>query len=363
MKTIFDETLRLLNSAEVGKRQLGAKDLALIPSLQARAVVVEFLHKEGHAEVLEHLCEAARNCGAVEAEPLLIKLLDFEIGDVVLYACSALEKLGSEAAIEPLRIVLIRSSDEQAKTAALEALKSLKQKQSLKSKVMEQLQEASVELRSSPHSSDHQMARKVEETAYNAPPKSEAADVILPLDGLAPQARSKPEVLAELNKIYEGFGIEHEAAQQNIRIGVRYERDLKLVKKIKSEQRTHCALCHNSFFKTRSGAPYCEVAHIQALSAKGADTIENILVLCANCHKELDLGASSVEIESPHLIIRFADGKSWKFLIRKASSPKLIEESKSASIATPTIDGNDKVILVEPIQSEAELSLFGEDLK
>ena len=356
--------MRLLNSDEVGKRQQGAKDLALLPTVQVRAVVIELLQKEGQAEVLEHLCEAARNCGAIEAEPLLIELLDFEIGDVVLYACSALEKLGSEAAIEPLRVALTRSSDAKVKKAALEALGCLKRKQSLKEKVTEQLQKIAAELRSSPQSSDQQMARRVEETAYNAPPKSEAADVVLPLEELAPQARSKPEVLAELDKIYEGFGIEHEAAKQNVKIGINWPRDAKLVRKAKSEQRTRCALCHDPFFITRSGAPYCEVAHIQALSAKGADTIENILVLCANCHKKLDLGEGTrIELESPHLIIHFAGGKWWKFLIHKGKSPELIEESESSSIATPKTSGDQPSVSVESIQDEAELSLFGEDLR
>ena len=363
MQPTLEDISRLLNSDEVGQRQLGAKKLEEYATAQGRQIVVEFLQKEEHAEVLEHLCAAARNCGAVEAEPLLVELLDSPVGDVVVYACGALEKLGSEASVEPLRLALVRSSDEQAKKAALKALECMKRKQPLKTQVIEQLQKGAAELKSSPDSSDKQMAREAERIAYEAPPKTEAADMSLPLEGVPFQARSKPEVLAELDKIYAGFNIEHEAAKQSIKVGLRYERDEKLVRKAKQENRSNCVLCQSPFFRTRSGTFYCEVAHIQPLAHKGADSIENILVVCANCHKELDLGGETrIEVESRHLTVHFMGGRQWKFLLQSGKQPQLICAPKEPVSSVEKKQGEAINASTESILPVDELSLFGDDL-
>jgi 5-methylcytosine-specific restriction protein A len=36
-----------------------------------------------------------------------------------------------------------------------------------------------------------------------------------------------------------------------------------------------------------------EVHHKTPLSARGEDTVENAIALCANCHRELHYGASA----------------------------------------------------------------------
>lgn len=45
-------------------------------------------------------------------------------------------------------------------------------------------------------------------------------------------------------------------------------------------------------FKRPDGTPYLEVHHRQPLAEGGADTVENAIALCPNCHRERHYGAS-----------------------------------------------------------------------
>jgi 5-methylcytosine-specific restriction protein A len=45
-------------------------------------------------------------------------------------------------------------------------------------------------------------------------------------------------------------------------------------------------------FLRADGRPYLEVHHLQPLAERGADTVENAIALCPNCHRERHYGAS-----------------------------------------------------------------------
>ena len=52
-----------------------------------------------------------------------------------------------------------------------------------------------------------------------------------------------------------------------------------------------CERCNQEApFKKANGRPYLEVHHIVQLSNAGEDTIENVIALCPNCHRELHFG-------------------------------------------------------------------------
>lgn len=57
-----------------------------------------------------------------------------------------------------------------------------------------------------------------------------------------------------------------------------------------------CQSCHRvaPFFRA-DGSPYLEVHHRQLLAGGGADTIENAIALCPNCHRERHYGASRLK--------------------------------------------------------------------
>jgi len=49
-----------------------------------------------------------------------------------------------------------------------------------------------------------------------------------------------------------------------------------------------CQLCRKEApFKNKNGEPYLETHHIKPLSKAGADTIENTVALCPNCHRRM----------------------------------------------------------------------------
>ena len=59
-----------------------------------------------------------------------------------------------------------------------------------------------------------------------------------------------------------------------------------------------CELCGNDApFIGRNGEPYLETHHIVPLADGGADTIENTVALCPNCHRRMHQLADTADIE------------------------------------------------------------------
>jgi 5-methylcytosine-specific restriction protein A len=89
------------------------------------------------------------------------------------------------------------------------------------------------------------------------------------------------------------------------KVGVRsavtrlYQRNPWVAEYAKRRAAGHCELCKNPApFTKKSGEPYLEVDHVEWLANGGADTIENTVALCPNCHRKIhivqdadDLGA------------------------------------------------------------------------
>ena len=49
-----------------------------------------------------------------------------------------------------------------------------------------------------------------------------------------------------------------------------------------------CELCEKKApFNKKDGSPFLEVHHIDFLSNRGDDTIENVSALCPNCHRKM----------------------------------------------------------------------------
>ncbi|MFH1235906.1 MAG: HNH endonuclease [Parcubacteria group bacterium] len=69
------------------------------------------------------------------------------------------------------------------------------------------------------------------------------------------------------------------------------ERDIKLVKMLKKLYGNHCQVC-GTRIKTKEGKFYSEVAHLKPVATRleNVDTMQNMLVLCPNHHKLLDVG-------------------------------------------------------------------------
>ncbi|WP_061996794.1 HNH endonuclease signature motif containing protein [Clostridium sp. ATCC 25772] len=67
-----------------------------------------------------------------------------------------------------------------------------------------------------------------------------------------------------------------------------YERNAFVTEYAKRRANGKCQLCNRAApFTNKFGEPYLEIHHIEWLSKGGADTIENTVALCPNCHKKM----------------------------------------------------------------------------
>jgi len=78
----------------------------------------------------------------------------------------------------------------------------------------------------------------------------------------------------------------------------RIKRNRRLVRDLKRLYEGSCQVCGFTFEKSKGGR-YCEAAHIRPISLREADLDirDNLVVLCPNHHKMLDLGAMSIEFD------------------------------------------------------------------
>ena len=116
--------------------------------------------------------------------------------------------------------------------------------------------------------------------------------------------KSKAELLAELRKVRPG---DPEIVEINRKI---YRRDNKTVALIKLVRGQVCQLCGWSM-QREDGSAYIEAAHIEPKASKGGETLDNLLLLCPNHHKEFDLGSRSVFIHTSQFICFALNGKEY----------------------------------------------------
>lgn len=76
-----------------------------------------------------------------------------------------------------------------------------------------------------------------------------------------------------------------------------YKRDNKAIALIKILRDSKCQICGISI-PMKDGRKYVEAAHITAKHRKGKETLDNIILLCPNHHKEFDYGELVNEIRT-----------------------------------------------------------------
>ncbi len=77
-----------------------------------------------------------------------------------------------------------------------------------------------------------------------------------------------------------------------------FVRKSKLSNLLKIKFNHTCQLCEKITFKTKDGHNYTESHHILPLSMGGKDKSQNILIVCANCHRKFDSANEETLIES-----------------------------------------------------------------
>ena len=75
--------------------------------------------------------------------------------------------------------------------------------------------------------------------------------------------------------------------QREVR-SLQYVRDPKVVAYVLRQSKGKCFDCKQEgpFVSRATGLPYLEVHHIEMLKEGGADTVENAIALCPNCHRK-----------------------------------------------------------------------------
>ncbi|WP_296386813.1 HNH endonuclease [Winogradskyella sp.] len=114
--------------------------------------------------------------------------------------------------------------------------------------------------------------------------------------------KSKNDLKAELDNLPE---LETEEVYVNQK---KYKRDNKAIALIKLLRNNECQIC-GKHIKKKDGTKYIEAAHIKAKSEGGNETLENILLLCPNHHKEFDLGDLKI-LNHSNETIKFTLNKS-----------------------------------------------------
>ncbi len=77
-----------------------------------------------------------------------------------------------------------------------------------------------------------------------------------------------------------------------------FVRNQKLSNLLKIHHKHTCQLCEETTFKTKSGYFYTEHHHIVPLAMNGSPKSENILIVCANCHRKFDSGDEPTLVET-----------------------------------------------------------------
>lgn len=81
------------------------------------------------------------------------------------------------------------------------------------------------------------------------------------------------------------------------RTGRAYKRDRKIREAILAQARGKCECCGEVGFETEDGSKYLETHHIIEVSARGPDSIDNLVAICANCHRKAHYAKERLVIE------------------------------------------------------------------
>jgi 5-methylcytosine-specific restriction protein A len=87
-------------------------------------------------------------------------------------------------------------------------------------------------------------------------------------------------------------------SKRMVRTAPVYIRDARIRAAVIKRAAGKCEYCGSQGFRLRNGDRYLEAHHIVALAEQGPDTLENVIALCANHHREAHFGKDAATLES-----------------------------------------------------------------
>lgn len=86
--------------------------------------------------------------------------------------------------------------------------------------------------------------------------------------------------------IFEDLNLEKLLQEQTEKVVKLFKRNLTLAKSLKELYEGKCQICGFTF-KKENGENYSECHHLIPLGENGSDSLDNIIIVCANCHRML----------------------------------------------------------------------------
>lgn len=77
-----------------------------------------------------------------------------------------------------------------------------------------------------------------------------------------------------------------------------YKRDPKVRAHVLKRSKGRCEYCGEEGFQMANGEQFVEAHHIISLAEQGPDTLENVIALCPNHHREAHYGVNAEELEA-----------------------------------------------------------------
>jgi 5-methylcytosine-specific restriction protein A len=96
--------------------------------------------------------------------------------------------------------------------------------------------------------------------------------------------------------------------------GVSFKRRNWIITLIKKLRNHRCQICDIGILK-KSGGFYIEAAHITPKCNGGSESLENIILLCPNHHKEFDLGEVKIMERRSDLVSLVMNGKQYSIAL------------------------------------------------
>lgn len=87
-----------------------------------------------------------------------------------------------------------------------------------------------------------------------------------------------------------------------------YERDQELSRLVKIQRGEECQICGHYFLKP-TGERYVECHHLENLANQGLDCSKNMLIVCANHHRQLHYGNIKIKSHTDNEVTIEIDGK------------------------------------------------------
>ena len=84
---------------------------------------------------------------------------------------------------------------------------------------------------------------------------------------------------------------------------------------IKKYRNYKCQFCSSTILK-ENGDCYIEACHIKPKAEGGKDKLNNILILCPNCHKLFDFGKRKIKKHTNDYFIISLNGKQYNVSLK-----------------------------------------------